>query len=213
MTIAQFHFAFPVRDLDEARVFYKDLIGCSEGRSTWNHVDFDMFGHHVVAHLAPSGSDAASTSEFDGRDVPIPHFGLNLPWREWEQLAARLEAGAARFRDRPHVRHAGKIGEHATLFVFDPSGNALEFKAFRDPSECFRVDPDDVRARVEALLVARFGRIEADLVASGIVDSLGAMELLVLIQEEFGVKLAGVTAIDLATVPRIVALVERARAR
>jgi extradiol dioxygenase family protein len=143
MANAQFHIAFPVHDLAQARAFYVDLIGCTEGRSTANHVDFDMFGHHVVAHLAAL-ERVPTTSEFDGRDVPIPHFGLNLDWLEWHALTTRLEAGGARFRDRPHIRHAGRPSEHATLFVFDPSGNALEFKAFRDPRQCFAVDPDDL---------------------------------------------------------------------
>jgi extradiol dioxygenase family protein len=148
--MAQFHLAFPVRDLEEARAFYKNLIGCSEGRATWNHVDFNMFGHHVVAHLAPNGAGDAIPSEFDGREVPVPHFGLNLEWTEWEQLAKRLETGGANFRDRPHVRLEGKIGEHATLFVYDPSGNALEFKAFRDPTQCFQIDPADLEHAASA---------------------------------------------------------------
>jgi extradiol dioxygenase family protein len=141
--VAQFHLAFPVCDLAEARAFYLNVIGCSEGRSTSNHVDFNMFGHHVVAHLINGGPAAPTASEFDGREVPVPHFGLNLSWSEWEALAARLERAGARFRDPPHVRLKGKVGEHATLFVFDPSGNALEFKAFRDPNQCFQLDPDD----------------------------------------------------------------------
>jgi extradiol dioxygenase family protein len=142
--MAQFHLAFPVRDLDEARAFYLGLIGCTEGRATWNHVDLNMFGHHVVAHLTAQGPGESVNSEFDGREVPVPHFGLNLEWREWEALAERLKGGGARFRDPPHVRMRGKVGEHATLFVYDPSGNALEFKAFRDPSQCFQLDPEDV---------------------------------------------------------------------
>lgn len=136
---AQFHLAFAVRDLDEARAFYGGVLGCAEGRSTDHHVDFDLFGHHVVAHLAPAGDRPAATSEFDGRDVPIPHFGLNLARGDFDALARRLTAAGARFRDRPHVRHAGLPSEHATLFVFDPSGNAIELKAFRDPAQCFAV--------------------------------------------------------------------------
>jgi len=213
IAIAQFHLAFPVRDLAEARAFYVNLVGCNEGRSTWNHIDFDMFGHHVVAHLAADAPAEHATSEFDGRDVPVPHFGLNLGWSEWEQLAARLERGGARFRDPPHVRLQGRVGEHATLFVFDPSGNALEFKAFRDASQCFQLDPEDadIGARVERLILAKFGRVEEDLVASGLVDSLSAMELLVLLQDEFHVRLADVTVTDLSTVPGIVDKIEKAR--
>ena len=143
MSRAQFHLAFPVRDLQEARTFYVDVIGCSEGRSASNHLDFDMFGHHVVAHLAPASPDDERLSTFDGRDVPIPHFGLNLEWDEWERLAERLRQSGARFRDLPHVRLQGRVGEHASLFVYDPSGNALEFKAFRDPRQVFSRDPLD----------------------------------------------------------------------
>lgn len=143
MSRAQFHLAFPVRDLQEARSFYIDVIGCTEGRATSNHVDFNMFGHHVVAHVAPENPDKETISQFDGRDVPIPHFGLNLAWDEWEQLAERLEQSGARFRDLPHIRLKGRVGEHASLFVYDPSGNALEFKAFRDPSQVFSRDPID----------------------------------------------------------------------
>lgn len=143
MSRAQFHLAFPVRDLQEARAFYVGVIGCAEGRSDVNHVDFNMFGHHVVAHIAPENQGDEAISKFDGRDVPIPHFGLNLEWDEWEQLAERLQQSGARFRDLPHVRLKGRVGEHASLFVYDPSGNALEFKAFRDPSQVFTRDPLD----------------------------------------------------------------------
>lgn len=143
MSRAQFHLAFPVRDLQEARAFYVGVIGCTEGREDINHVDFNMFGHHVVAHIAPASPDHEMISKFDGRDVPIPHFGLNLEWDEWEQLAERLRQSGARFRDPPHVRLQGRVGEHASLFVYDPSGNALEFKAFRDPSKVFALDPLD----------------------------------------------------------------------
>ena len=146
IAIAQFYLAFPVRDLEEARGFYLGLIGCTEGRATWNHVDFNMFGHHVVAHLAVDGPGKAIPSEFDGREVPVPHFGLNLEWTEWESLAERLKTGGANFRDPPHIRLRGKVGEHGSLFVYDPSGNALEFKAFRDPTQCFQLDPEEVAA-------------------------------------------------------------------
>jgi hypothetical protein len=139
---AQFHLAFPVRDLGEARAFYVGVLGCTEGRSTASHVDFDMFGHHVVAHLDVRAR-ADATSEFDGREVPIPHFGLNLARAEFDDLARRLAAAGARFRDPPHVRHAGRASEHVTLFVFDPSGNAIELKSFRDPAQCFAIDPSE----------------------------------------------------------------------
>src|SRR5688572_2148504 len=109
MRRAQFHLAFPVRDLEESRAFYVDVIGCTVGRATSNHIDFDMFGHHVVAHLAPDGPAKTSMSEFDGNDVPVPHFGLNLEWDEWQELAKRLTDKGARFRDPPHVRLKGRI--------------------------------------------------------------------------------------------------------
>jgi extradiol dioxygenase family protein len=131
-----------VQDLQEARKFYVDVIGCTEGRADSNHLDFNMFGHHVVAHVGAESSGKETISKFDGRDVPIPHFGLNLEWNEWEELAERLRQSGARFRDLPHVRLQGRVGEHATLFVYDPSGNALEFKAFRDPSHVFALDLD-----------------------------------------------------------------------
>ena len=133
---SQFHLAFPVRDLEAARAFYLDVIGCRLGRETANHIDFDMFGHHVVAHLVPEVQKAAP-SEFDGHEVPVPHFGLNLDHEDWQELADRLKRSPCHFREYPHVRMVGQVGEHDTLFVYDPSGNALEFKAFKDPSRLF----------------------------------------------------------------------------
>jgi hypothetical protein len=212
--IAQFHLAFPVRSLEEARAFYVGVIGCTEGRSTWNHIDFNMYGHHVVAHLVPEGPAPAVPSEFDGREVPIPHFGLNLEWAAWEQLAERLVQHGARFRDPPHIRMKGRVGEHGSLFVFDPSGNALEFKAFRDPGQVFALDPEDANAlrdRVTALIVREFGTVEEDLVASGILDSLRSMELMIALETEFAVKLSHIQVADLSTVTRIVASILDAR--
>jgi extradiol dioxygenase family protein len=136
MTTSQFHLAFPVRDLEAARAFYIDTIGCKQGRETSNHIDFDMFGHHIVAHLVPTGPGAAA-SEFDGHEVPVPHFGLNLERVAWAELAERLKRSRCNFREYPHARLVGQLGEHDTLFVYDPSGNALEFKSFRNPAHVF----------------------------------------------------------------------------
>jgi len=139
-----FHLAFPVRDLAAARRFYGGLLGCPEGRSSDSWVDFDFRGHQIVAHLVPDhDARGEPTHPVDGDEVPCRHFGLVLPWDEWESLAARLQAAGTRFAVRPHVRFTGRVGEQATLFVRDPSGNALEFKAFRDPRDIFaREHPD-----------------------------------------------------------------------
>jgi uncharacterized protein len=130
MTHPRFHLAFPVRDLAEARSFYGDLLGCPEGRSSPEWVDFDFHGHQIVAHLAPGEVAAATTSAVDGDDVPVRHFGVILTLPEWHALAGRLEAAGVSFIIAPHVRFQGQPGEQATMFFKDPSGNALEFKAF-----------------------------------------------------------------------------------
>lgn len=135
--IQPFHLAFPVHDLAAARAFYSDLLGCREGRSSDTWVDFDLFGHQVVAHLAPEKCGIAAHNPVDGHDVPVPHFGVILAMHEWRQLAERLHAASMRFVIEPYVRFAGEIGEQATMFFLDPSGNALEFKAFADPSRIF----------------------------------------------------------------------------
>jgi extradiol dioxygenase family protein len=149
VNVSQFHLAFPVRDLEEAKLFYTDVIGCSVGRVTWNHIDFNMYGHHVVAHLVPNIGTAAM-GEFDGHEVPVPHFGLNLTMAEWQGLAERLTKCNAKFREHPHIRLKGKVGEHSTLFVYDPSGNALEFKTFHDPEQAFAIDPAELEAEAQA---------------------------------------------------------------
>jgi extradiol dioxygenase family protein len=132
-----FHLAFPVHDLDAARTFYVGLLGCREGRSSPEWVDFDLYGHQVVAHLAPDECNAAATSHVDGDAVPVRHFGVVLPMAEWHALAERLQAAGTRFIIEPHVRFKGLAGEQATLFFLDPSGNALEFKAFADLGQLF----------------------------------------------------------------------------
>jgi extradiol dioxygenase family protein len=130
MDIPRFHLAFPVRDLAEARAFYGDLLGCPEGRSSEHWVDFDFRGHQIVAHLAPDEVGHKSTSAVDGEQVPVRHFGVILSLPEWETLAERLKAAGVKFVIEPQVRFKGLPGEQATMFFLDPSGNALEFKAF-----------------------------------------------------------------------------------
>jgi extradiol dioxygenase family protein len=130
MDIPRFHLAFPVRDLAEARAFYGGLLGCPEGRSSEAWVDFDFHGHQIVAHLSPDEAGHRATSAVDGEDVPVRHFGVILALPEWEALAGRLTAAGVRFVIAPQVRFRGQPGEQATMFFLDPSGNALEFKAF-----------------------------------------------------------------------------------
>jgi extradiol dioxygenase family protein len=136
-----FHLAFPVTDLSSARKFYGTLLGCAEGRSSDKWIDFDLYGHQIVAHLAPP-EDVAATSTVDGKAVPVRHFGIVLPWSEWQTLAERLREAKTIFIIEPRLRFAGEIGEQATMFFLDPSGNALEFKAFRDPSQLFAKAPE-----------------------------------------------------------------------
>ncbi len=132
-----FHLAFPVKDIAEARRFYGDLLGCAEGRSAPNWVDFDFYGHQVVAHLAPEECGHRKTSAVDGHDVPVRHFGAILPMDDWEALARKLTQAGVDFIIEPHVRFKGETGEQATMFFLDPSGNALEFKSFADISQVF----------------------------------------------------------------------------
>ncbi len=138
MTRALFHLAFPVHDLAAARAFYGGLLGCAEGRSSPEWVDFDFHGHQIVAHLAPHEcATAAATSPVDGDDVPVRHFGAILSMADWQALADKLKAAGTRFVIEPHIRFAGQAGEQATMFFRDPSGNALEFKAFGDIGQLF----------------------------------------------------------------------------
>jgi len=132
MTLRPFHLAFPVHDLDAARKFYAGTLGCPEGRSAAHWIDFDLFGHQIVAHLDPSARPAAMENTVDGHDVPVPHFGVVLTMPDWQALAARVEAAGVPFGIAPHIRFKGEVGEQATMFFRDPSGNALEFKAFAD---------------------------------------------------------------------------------
>lgn len=137
MTRPRFHLAFPVRDLAEARDFYGKLLGCPEGRSSPEWVDFDFYGHQIVAHLSPDEVGHRNTSAVDGEDVPVRHFGAILTLSEWQELAAKLEAAGTSFVIEPQIRFQGQPGEQATMFFLDPSGNALEFKAFADDAMVF----------------------------------------------------------------------------
>lgn len=132
-----FHLAFPVHDLAAARAFYGDVLGCGEGRSSDQWIDFDFYGHQIVAHLDPAAKPVATSNPVDGHDVPVPHFGVVLTMDQWEGLAARLQAAGIRFGIEPHIRFKGQPGEQATMFFLDPSGNALEFKAFADDAMLF----------------------------------------------------------------------------
>lgn len=137
MNLPPFHLAFPVDDLPAARRFYGELLGCPEGRSAEEWVDFDLYGHQIVAHLAPEVARKRATNPVDGEDVPVPHFGIVLPMEKWKELAARLEKRGTEFVIAPTVRFEGQPGEQATMFFLDPAGNALEFKAMADPAKLF----------------------------------------------------------------------------
>lgn len=132
-----FHIAFPVHDLVAARAFYGGVLGCPEGRCADTWIDFDLFGHQIVAHLASNQPRIAAHSHVDGKEVPVPHFGVILDMSQWEALAQRLRAADTKFVIEPYVRFKGQVGEQATMFFLDPSGNALEFKAFADLGQVF----------------------------------------------------------------------------
>lgn len=133
----RFHLAFPVRDLAEARAFYGGLLGCAEGRSSADWVDFNLMGHQIVAHLAPQDCSTGQTNSVDGKEVPVRHFGVILEWDAFGALAERLKKAGQTFIIEPYIRFSGEPGEQATMFFLDPSGNALEFKAFRDDDQVF----------------------------------------------------------------------------
>ncbi|MFL6729012.1 MAG: VOC family protein [Sphingomicrobium sp.] len=137
MTPPPFHLAIPVDDIAAARRFYGELLGCPEGRSADHWVDFDLHGHQLVAHLAPDAVRSRATNPVDGDDVPVPHFGLVLAMDEWAALAERLRSAGTRFVIEPTVRFRGEPGEQATMFLLDPAGNALEFKAMANPANLF----------------------------------------------------------------------------
>jgi extradiol dioxygenase family protein len=136
-TLPPFHLAFPVADLAAARGFYGGLLGCPEGRSAEAWVDFDFFGHQIVAHLAPGMTARRHENPVDGHDVPVPHFGAVLDMDAWHKLAGRLTEAGVDFVIAPTIRFEGQPGEQATMFFLDPSGNAIEIKAMRDPANLF----------------------------------------------------------------------------
>lgn len=137
MTLPPFHLAFPVHDLAEARAFWGGVMGCAEGRSSDRWIDFDFHGHQIVAHCTGQRADDAGRNPVDGHGVPVPHFGLVLGMAEWEALAARLKAAGVTFEIEPYLRFKGEVGEQATMFFRDPSGNAVEIKAFADIGQLF----------------------------------------------------------------------------
>jgi extradiol dioxygenase family protein len=136
--MSPFHLAFPVNDLAAARRFYGDLLGCPEGRSSDEWIDFNFYGHQIVAHLAPDQTGEARRNAVDGHGVPVRHFGIVLPMADWQAMAERLQAAGTSFVIEPYVRFKGEAGEQATMFFTDPSGNAIEIKAFADISGLFR---------------------------------------------------------------------------
>ncbi|MDB5670506.1 MAG: glyoxalase [Alphaproteobacteria bacterium] len=137
MSLPPFHLAFPVHDIEAARGFYGGLLACPEGRSAADWVDFDFFGHQIVAHFAPEAKPRPHHNPVDGHDVPVPHFGAVLDMAAWERLAERLQQAGMDFVIAPTVRFRGEAGEQATMFFLDPSGNAIEIKAMRDPANLF----------------------------------------------------------------------------
>lgn len=137
-TIMPFHLAIPVREIDETRTFYREVMNCNEGRSSDRWVDFDFYGHQLVIHIDEAKANALGASnEVDGHHVPVPHFGVVLTWDNWEELRDRLKSQKIDFVIEPTIRFKGEVGEQATMFFYDPSGNALEFKAFKDMSQLF----------------------------------------------------------------------------
>jgi len=135
--LSPFHVAFPVHDIAQARTFYGELLGCPEGRSADDWVDFNFYGHQIVAHLAPAETGIAQRNAVDGHGVPVRHFGIVLPMADWKAAAARLKAAGVEFVIEPYIRFKGEPGEQATMFFLDPSGNALEIKAFADIAMLF----------------------------------------------------------------------------
>ena len=137
--LTPFHVAIPVYDLQETRAFYRDILQCEEGRSSENWVDLNFYGHQFVLHMKPrpAQSEATHHNPVDGHDVPVPHYGVVLDWADWETLRDRLKAHEISFVIEPYIRFEGQPGEQATMFFLDPSGNALEFKAFKDIGQLF----------------------------------------------------------------------------
>ncbi|UJH66624.1 VOC family protein [Allomuricauda sp. SCSIO 65647] len=140
MGITPFHVAIPVHNLDECRIFYREVLGCDEGRSSDHWVDFNLFGHQVVIHYKPisiATEEKLHTNPVDGKDVPVPHYGVVLPWEVFGSFSKKLQEKGVEFIIEPYVRYKGEVGEQATMFFLDPAGNALEFKAFKDMDQLF----------------------------------------------------------------------------
>ena len=135
--LSPFHLAVPVHDISAARAFYGGTLGCPEGRSTEQWIDFDLFGHQFVVHLKEGMEADNHVNAVDGHGVPVPHFGVVLEWDQWEALAEKMRSLGTEFVIEPYIRFKGEVGEQATMFFLDPSGNALEFKAFKDMSQLF----------------------------------------------------------------------------
>lgn len=137
MSLTPFHLAIPVIDLQQAETFYGGLLGCQKGRSSAQWIDWNFFGHQLVTHLVSTMPSLPKHNQVDNHAVPVPHFGVVLPWQDWQQLAKKLEVSSIGFVIKPHIRFKGQIGEQATMLFLDPSGNALEFKAFQDMQQLF----------------------------------------------------------------------------
>ncbi|NNC70530.1 MAG: glyoxalase [Flavobacteriaceae bacterium] len=137
MNIQPFHIAIPVHNLDECRIFYREILGCQEGRSADHWVDFNLFGHQLVIHYKPKSNENLHSNPVDGKNVPVPHYGVVLEWEKFHAFADQLQSKGIKFIIEPYIRFAGEVGEQATMFFQDPAGNALEFKAFKDISQLF----------------------------------------------------------------------------
>jgi extradiol dioxygenase family protein len=136
-TLSPFHIAIPVHNLDECRTFYREVLNCEEGRSSDHWVDFNFFGHQLVIHYKPKSEDGLHTNPVDGKAVPVPHYGVVLPWETFQTFADELTSKGIQFIIEPYIRFKGLVGEQATMFFLDPAGNALEFKAFKDLGQLF----------------------------------------------------------------------------
>ena len=132
-----FHLAIPVKDIEATRTFYTEMLGCTVGREAEHWIDFNFFGHQLSAHLKPEALESTTTNRVDGKSVPVRHFGLVLEWDVWHKLAERLDKKAVNYLIKPTTRFEGEVGEQVTFFIVDPSGNALEFKSFKDSNQLF----------------------------------------------------------------------------
>ena len=138
-----FHLAFPVKDIEETKEFFTKILGCKEGRRSKKWIDFNFYGHQISAHLHTDEKTMSPTNKVDNDNVPVRHFGLVLPWKEWHLFADRLKTKHIHFLIKPRIRFRGKIGEQATLFISDPSGNAIEFKSFKDATMLFEYEKEE----------------------------------------------------------------------